>query len=326
MSAGLIDRHCIFRDIAGPQLLAGSVVTIGGFDGMHLGHQALVARCTAQARARQLPAVLLSFDPLPADFFGGARVTPRLDGPVGTARSALGAGIDLVGLLRFNRELASLTPAQFVIGLLVERLGAQQVVVGEDFRFGADRAGDVETLRMLGEAHGFAVEVVPAVEIDGERISSSQIRELLAAGRFAEAARRLGRPWRLEGRVGRGRALGRTLGYPTANVGLSRRPPPISGIFAATVEARGLAGAPAVISVGTRPTLRDAGERIVLEAHLLDFEGDLYGRQIAVEPLSKLRAEARFESLAALQHAMTLDEETAREVLRTPPDTDTEMP
>ena len=305
----------LFRDLGGQRLSSrGSVVCIGAFDGLHLGHQALLQRVRDRAAARGADAAVVSFEPLPREYFApDGEAPPRLLWPRDKLCRLDEAGMDLVALLRFGAKLASLPPEDFVRILLVQRLAAREVWVGEDFRFGHRRAGDLALLRRMGADLGFEAHALEPVHKDGERISSSRIRALLGAGELDRAARLLGRPYAMGGRVLHGRQLGRTLGYPTANLGLKGRKPALDGIFAARVRGVGALAWPAVASLGTRPTVN--GREPLLEAHLFDFDGDLYGRQIEVEFVARLRDELRFDSLDALVAQMDKDAAAARAVL-----------
>jgi riboflavin kinase/FMN adenylyltransferase len=303
----------VFRDLAGPRLCAhGSVACIGAFDGLHLGHQALVRQTVDRARALGVPAVALTFEPLPREFFATAAPPPRLTLARTKIDGLRGLGIDLVGLLRFDARMAATTAGDFIQRMLVERLDVREVRVGPGFRFGKGRAGDIETLRAAGARAGFrAVEIEPVL-LDGERVSSTRIRAALAEGDFVTAARLLGRPYAIDGRVVRGARLGRSLGYPTANLRFAKVPP-LSGIFATRVHGVGATPHAAVSSFGTRPTVD--GVEPLLEAHLFDFDGDLYGRRIEVEFVEKLRDEVKFPDLPALVAQMHDDAARARRVL-----------
>lgn len=330
----------LFRDVdGGPLCPQGSVVCIGAFDGLHLGHRALVRHAAARARVLGVPMVALSFEPLPREFFAAAGHAPRPP-RLSLARakfeglSALGA--DLVGLLRFDAHLASMSAEVFVREVLARRLQAREVHVGPEFRFGHRRTGDLDTLQREGAAHGFTAEAIAPVSVDGERVSSTRIRAALQAGEFATAARLLGKPYTIGGRVVRGERLGRTLGFPTANLRFGNKTPALSGIYATRVylESPHIAAAPSarqgvrtlakdshngelpmtsVSSFGTRPTV--GGVEPLLEAHLFDFDGDLYGKHIEVEFVAKLRDEEKFPDLPALVAQMNRDAARAREIL-----------
>jgi riboflavin kinase/FMN adenylyltransferase len=304
----------LFRDAAGPSLApGGSVVCVGAFDGVHLGHRALLERVAARARARGLVACAISFEPIPREFFARGAPVPRLASVREKIERIGEAGIDRLLLLRFDAALAAMEAEDFVARVVRERCGAREIWVGGDFRFGHARRGDVALLKTLGARDGFAVETLPDVTVDGERVSSSAIRAHLAAGEFEAASRLLGRAFSIGGHVVRGAALGRKLGYPTANIRLGRRVAPIGGIFAVRVhgiQTRALAG---VASLGIRPTVD--GTEPLLEAHLFDFDGDLYGRRIDVEFVAKLRDEAKFADLDAMVKQIDRDAAAAREIL-----------
>ena len=304
----------LFRDVeGGPLCPQGSVVCIGAFDGLHLGHRALVRHAVARARESGLPSVALGFEPLPREFFATATPPPRLTLPRQKIEGLRALGADAIGLLRFNARLPAMTPSEFMQQVLVERLRAREVWVGPGFRFGHGRAGDLPLLRELGQQHGFVANEIAAVTIDGERVSSTRIRQALASGDFATATRLLGRPYSICGRVVRGNQLGRTLGFPTANLRFGGRTPALSGIFAARVHGVASEPLPAVASFGTRPTV--AGTTPLLEAHLFDFDGDLYGRHVDVEFVARLRDEETFADLPALVVQMHRDAEQARTLL-----------
>ncbi len=295
-----------------------SVVTIGNFDGIHLGHQALLQRCHDLAAGRASTAVV-TFEPLPQAFFQPHAAPPRLSTVYQKLALLQTHGVHWVWLMRFDLALSQLTAREFATQVLVTGLAASQVVVGADFRFGHRREGDVESLRGLGQELGFGVDIVPAVYLATERISSSAIRRALAAGEFAHAAALLGRPFRMEGHVVLGRQLGRELGYPTANLRIRTPPSAVQGIFA--VFARSLepgsnakpAWLPAVCSIGLRPTI--GGTEPLLEVHFFDFNGDLYGQRLEVEFVAKLRDESHFANIEQLVAQMRRDEAAARAIL-----------
>jgi riboflavin kinase/FMN adenylyltransferase len=303
----------LFRDVeGGPLCPQGSVACIGAFDGLHLGHQALLGHAVARAHALGVTPVALSFEPLPREVFTRPK-PPRLMLPRQKIAALYEAGIELVGLLRFDAAFAAMTAEAFVRQVLVERLGVREVWVGPGFRFGQQRGGNLTTLERLGDTLGFRAGEIEPVFVGGERISSTRLRELLEDGDFKAAAALLGRPYTIAGRVVRGAQLGRKLGFPTANLRFPKVPP-LSGIFAARVHGVGEAPMPAVASFGTRPTVD--GHEPLLEAHLFDFDGDLYGRCIEVEFVARLRDEERFDDLAALTTQMTLDAAQARAILQ----------
>jgi len=290
----------------------GCVLTIGAYDGLHLGHQAMLARLIERAAAASQPAVVVTFEPMPREYLQPKDPPARLTSLRERWRILQAWPLDYLCVLRFDEALRNLSAQEFA-RVLSQQLGACSIVVGHDFRFGRQGAATAEVLAQAGSTLGFEVEVLPAVTLDGERISSSGVRAALAAGDFARAARWLGRPWSMCARVVAGRRLGRNLGFPTANLPLKRRRAPVAGVFA--VRVHGIAGAPlaGVASLGTRPTV--AGTEALLEAHVFDFQGDLYGREIAVEFVAKLREEAHFASLAALTAQMHADAAEARRIL-----------
>lgn len=305
----------LFRDVEGkkdcPQ---GSVVCIGAFDGLHRGHQALVGHVRARARASGLAAVALSFEPLPREFFAPASPPARLLLPRAKFEGLRGLGMDVVGLLRFNAAMTAMSAETFVERVLVGRLAAREVWVGPGFRFGHGRKGDLSLLQAMGEVHGFrAGEIEPVVDADG-RVSASAVRAHLAAGNLDAAALALGRRYAISGKVVRGKQLGRQLGYPTANLRLAGKRAALGGIFAVWVHGIGPEPRAGVASLGTRPTVQ--GVEPLLEAHVFDFDGDLYGRRIEVEFVAKLRDEEKFDDLPALVRQMDRDAEQARRALR----------
>lgn len=308
----------VFRDALGPLLFPeGSVACIGAFDGVHLGHAALIARTVDRARATGRSAVVLSFEPLPRAFFQKGSPLVRLCSPRQKVERARALGADAVGLTRFNRALADLPAETFIEQVLVGRLGVREVWIGPDFRFGHGRRGDVGMLEAHAARLGFTVCVLPVQDLGGERISSTRIRAALLGARFAEAERLLGRPYAISGHVIRGQQLGRTLGYPTANIPLCGRVPPVHGIYAVRVSGAGLAGHDAVASIGNRPTVN--GKELLLEVHLFDWQGDLYGQRLTVDFVSKIRDEVRFASLDDLVARMHVDAREARALLNAHP-------
>ena len=272
-----------------------AVVTIGNFDGVHRGHLALVERATAEAQRRGATTVALTFDPHPAAVLRPDAVPPALQSLEARVATLRAHGCDHVEVLAFDATLAALTPREFANQLLVGRLGAQLVVVGENFRFGAGAQGDVDVLRALGEELGFAVETVGLVDTGDGPVSSSAIRALLAAGDLEAVTRALGRPHTLDGEVVRGEGRGRTIGVPTANVAVDpARAMPADGVYACLAAAPGEEAVPAVVNVGWRPTF-DGTTRTV-EAHLLvDGDPDLYGRRLELALVARVRGEQRFE-------------------------------
>jgi riboflavin kinase/FMN adenylyltransferase len=287
-----------------------AAIAVGSFDGVHRGHQAIFARTRAAAAARGIAAAALTFEPLPREFFAPREAPPRLT-TLAERIAAIGpSGLDLVYAQRFDARFAALTAEAFA-----ERLarghGARWVIVGEDFRYGARRGGDPDRLRADGRRLGFEVEVLSAVHEGEERISSTRVRELLAAGDLAHAERLLGRPYAMCGRVIHGAKRGRAMGYPTANVRLGRDRPALQGIYAVKCFGAATRGLEGVASLGTNPAVRRGGPA-TLEAFLFDFSGDLYGRRLTVEFLKKLRDEAHFASIDALAAQIRRDCDDAR--------------
>lgn len=299
----------VIRDNPGRQLLRSSVVTIGNFDGFHLGHQALIRLCESLAESGHSIAVV-TFEPLPIAWFRPDAAPARLMSVRQKLEYLSDEDIDLVWLMRFNRALASMDAESFVQSILVNTLAAKHVVVGEDFHYGKDRQGDIETLRRSGKKLGFEVHAVSMVDLEDCRVSSSSIRDSLAAGDLEQARRLLGRPFRMAGRVIPGRQLGRQLGYPTANIRLAASPSPIMGVFAIRARWDDNGWHDGVANLGTRPAV--GGEGFLVEAHLFDFSGDLYGQTLEVEFIKKLRDETHFEDIDDLVVQMREDERQAR--------------
>ena len=291
----------------------GCVATIGNYDGVHLGHQHMLAAVRARADELGVPAVVVTFEPTPREFFEGSTAPSRLT----RLREKLQAlelyGVDRVLVLRFDRRMQGMGAVEFVDRLLVEGLGVRHIVVGHDFHFARRREGTIATLRDAAARHGFTVQEVEQFLLGGERISSSLLREALNRGDLVRATRLLGRPYRMAGRVRLGQKLGRRLGFPTANLALHRKVVPLWGIFAVRASGAGLVGHPAVASLGTRPTVN--GTDPLLEVHLFDWDGSLYGRYLDVDFVERLRDEQRFESLDALVAQMHRDAAAARRVL-----------
>ena len=302
--------------IAPPHGLEGAVYAIGNFDGLHLGHRAVIDRAVAMAREQSAPSAILTFEPHPADFFAGRPVAFRLTPARDKAEICARLGLDGVAFFRFDASLAVMSADEFVEKVLVARLGVAAVVVGWDFHFGKGRSGSPAILAEAGLRHGFAVEIVAKVESGaGEAariVSSSAIRKALERGDVAEAARGLGRDYLVSGKVISGRRLGRTLGVPTANIALEPTNRLAHGIYAVVARVEGRAF-PAVASFGTRPTVDDGPP--LLEVHLLDFEGDLYGREMQVEFIERIREERKFDSIPLLAAEMGRDKERARAIL-----------
>lgn len=289
----------------------GCVATIGNFDGVHLGHQAVFARLRELGRELGEPATVVTFEPQPLEFFVPEAAPARLTRFREKVVAIRAAGVDRLLVLEFGTRLAAMTAEAFIADLLVDRLGIRHLFVGDDFRFGQGRKGDVALLRQAGRRFGFAVDRLDTVAHDDARISSSRIRSALDEGDFATAAACLGRAYRICGRVVHGRKLGRGIGFPTANVDLHRRVSPVRGVFAVRVHGIDPEPLPGVANVGTRPTV-DGGSRDRLEVHLFDFARDVYGAHVDVEFVRKIREERKFPSFDDLRRQIELDAQQAR--------------
>jgi len=288
----------------------GCVATIGNFDGVHLGHQAVISQLADKAASLRLPTAVVLFEPQPLEYFRPADAPARLMRLREKIEALASRGIDRVLYVRFDSRLAALSAEAFIRRILIDGLDVRYLVVGDDFRFGAERRGDLAMLVEIGRRHGFEVAATHTIALFGERISSTRVRERLAAADFDMARQLLGRPYAISGRVVQGDQLGRTLGVPTANIPLHRRRAPLAGVFVVEVSGLGAAVLPGVASVGNRPTV--GGTRTLLEVHLFDFEADIYGRRIGVNFLHKLRDEQHFDSVDALRGAMERDIVQAR--------------
>ena len=304
-------RH--LGDLPHDELERGSVVTIGAYDGLHLGHQRLLERARAAASDMDFATVVLSFEPTPKEFFQAASPPARLMRFREKFDALDALGIDLFYCPRFSAAMRDISAADFIRRLLVHGLNARRVVIGDDFRFARRREGGPAELERAGRALGFDIEQVGSVFVGDERVSSTAIRSACMAGDMALASRLLGRPYRMSGKVVRGERVGRTLGYPTANVDLRRRQSPVMGIFA--VRVAGLADQPldGVASVGSRPTFN--GSKPLLEVHLFDFDEDIYGRYIHVDFIARLREQVRYDRVDDLVAQMHRDADNARSVL-----------
>ncbi|MEO7557857.1 MAG: bifunctional riboflavin kinase/FAD synthetase [Gammaproteobacteria bacterium] len=289
---------------------AGCVATIGNFDGVHLGHQAVLGQLAEKSAELGIPAVVVLFEPQPQEFFARGPLPARLSRFREKMQALRRYSVDRVVCLRFNRSLAAMQAQDFIQKLLVDGLGVRYLVVGDDFRFGHARQGDFAMLQAAGLQQGFQVVNMHTFSVDTIRVSSTRIREALANGDFTAAEKLLGRPYRMSGRVSHGDKRGHDLGFPTANIQLHRRVTPLQGIFA--VEVFGLDQEPlaAVASIGTRPTFD--GTRCLLEVHVFDFDRDIYGCYVQVDFLRKLRDEVRFDTPAALRQQMEIDARQAR--------------
>ncbi len=293
----------------------GCVATIGNFDGVHLGHKAVLDQLAAKAHAMTVPALVMIFEPQPQEFFAPGKVPARLTRLREKLRALDLDQVDRVLCVRFDARFAAISPEQFVRGILVEGLDVRYVVVGDDFRFGHARQGDFEFLRECGRQYGFEVGRRETFSIDGVRVSSSRVRHALEQGDLEGARALLGYVFNMTGRVAHGDKRGRTIGYPTANIYLHRRSVPLQGVFAVRMAGVDHEPLPGVANVGVRPTV--GGLKLpILEVHLFDFNGDIYGRHVRVDFLHRIREEKRFASLDELKAQIRADEEAAREYLQ----------
>ena len=298
----------VFRHIAPSQQPV--LLTIGNFDGVHRGHQAILEALCTKAAAQGLVPSVMTFEPHPREFFSPDNAPTRLTSLREKLELFAEAGVERVYLCRFNQRFAGISAQDFMTEIL-RKLNTRLILVGDDFRFGAGRAGGLADLRV----QGYAVESLDEVQVDGERVSSTAVRDALAAGALDRAARLLGRPYSVSGHVGHGDKLGRQLGYPTANIYMRHDRPPLLGIYA--VKLSGLEGRdlPGVASLGVRPTTKDHG-KLLLEVHLFDFSGDIYGCHVRVHFLKKLRDEEKFPNLEALKRQIAADERAARDYFK----------
>lgn len=310
----------VFRGLPNAASRAPCALAIGNFDGVHRGHQALLARvCEAGARL-QLDAAVMTFEPHPREFFARISGDPnRAPSRIANLRDKLQAltttGIERVIVEHFNAHFASLTPQEFVEKVLVQGLHVKWLIVGEDFCYGAKRAGNLATLVESGKKYGFEVHALGTVSNDGARISSSAVRAALAAGKFDHATQLLGRPYAISGHVVHGNKLGRMLGFPTLNLRVSHKHPVLSGIFIVQVHGLAERPLPGVASLGLRPTVDDSG-RVLLETHLFDYAQQCYGKLVRVEFLKKLRNEEKYIDLPTLTNAIAADAAQARAYFR----------
>jgi len=286
------------------------VLAIGNFDGVHLGHAALVERLCDRARSLQLAPAVLTFEPHPREFFAPQSAPARLT----TLREKLelleSCGVRQAMVCRFDQRFAALSADQFIEQVLVRGLRVRHLCIGDDFRFGSGRTGDFAQLQAAGQHFGFSVEAMDSVAVDGQRVSSSGVRRALADGDMEQAARLLGRPYVIDGKVAHGDKLGRQLGFSTANIRIKHNPLPMTGVFAVEVGGLGDKPLPGVANLGIRPTL--GGTRPLLEVHLFDFDRDIYGAHLSVRFVHKLRNEQRFSNLDALKVQIAADAAAAR--------------
>ena len=301
----------ILRHAAAP---APTAIAIGSFDGVHLGHQAMLAQVCAAAGPRGLASAVLTFEPLPREFFAPREAPARISSLAEKLAAIEATGIGTTFVQRFDRPFAAISAEAFE-RRLDEHYGARWIMVGQDFRYGAGRKGTAASLAAAGRALGFEVEVLPSVSLDGERVSSTRVRDALAAGQFDAAHRLLGRPYAIRGHVVHGKKRGRLMGFPTANVRLGRARPALHGVFAVKCLGAATRGLEGVASLGINPAVEADGPA-TLEAFLFDFSGDLYGRRLTIEFVNKLRDEAHFASLEELRAQIGRDCDAARELFR----------
>jgi len=288
--------------------------TIGNFDGVHVGHARILEKLVSVAKERKLLAAVMIFEPQPLEYFSADSAPPRIS----TLREKLERfreiGVDAVFVIPFDSEFSSLSADAFIDRYLVELLPVEWLLVGDDFRFGKGRAGDFRVLRERGQEQGFEVEATDSITVAGVRVSSSVIREALKSGDFQKSQEFLGRSYNITARVVRGNALGRTFGFPTANLGLKNLSSPLSGIYLVRVVGDEIDERYGLASIGSRPTIELNGS-IKVEIFILDFDGDLYGKKITVTVLSKLRDEKQFASVDEMITAMKMDEANARKLI-----------
>lgn len=289
----------------------GCVLTIGNFDGLHLGHRQVLERLAEHGRRLGLPAVAMIFEPQPLEYFLADHAPSRLTRLREKAIQFAKAPVDELLVLPFNRRMSDVDAEAFIQDILVDKLNIKHLVIGDDFHFGKARRGNFTLLQQRGERHGFTVEATPSFEVQGLRVSSTLIRDALGEGDLMQAKSLLGRDYSVCGRVAQGDRLGRELGFPTANILMFRKNTPLAGVFAVTMTGLDRAPIAGVANLGTRPTI-EGGAKAVLETHLFDFSEDIYGRYVEVHFHAKLRDERRFESLDALKVQIAADVDQAR--------------
>lgn len=304
-------RH--LDDLPYPGLDAGSVVTIGAYDGLHLGHQQLLDRVTGLASQHDLTSVVMSFEPTPKEFLAGSSPPARLMRFREKFESLASHGVDLFYCPRFAAPMRDIAAPDFIRRILIHGLNAHYLVVGDDFQFARRREGTIEQLQQTSSVLGYSVEQVPSVIADGVRVSSTAIRGALGTGDMRRATALLGRPYRMSGKIVKGDSVGRTLGYPTANVDLRRRQSAVMGVFAARVHGLDGGARDAVASVGSRPTFD--GTVPILEVHLFDFDEDIYGEYIHIDFIGWLREQQKFDEVDELVAQMHVDADNAKTVL-----------
>lgn len=310
----------VYRGLPNDDARTPCALAIGNFDGVHRGHQAMLARMGEAAACLKLSASVMTFEPHPREYFANLAGDPnkaptRIANLRDKLQALANAGVDRVIVEHFNASFAAMTPQEFIERILVKGMHVKWLIVGEDFRFGSRRAGDLALLMEAGKRYGFEVEALPTVLNAGTRISSSAVREALACGDFTQVKQMLGHPYTISGRVIHGQKLGRNIGFPTLNLRIAHKRPALSGIF--VVQVHGLADRPlaGVASLGIRPTVDDSG-RVLLETHVFDFNQSCYGKLVRVEFLKKLRDEEKYSDLPTLTAAIARDAQQARDYFR----------
>ena len=290
----------------------GCVASIGNYDGVHLGHQHVIKTLLEKADEFGLPSLVITFDPLAKEFFRSNSVA-RITTNEKRAQLLGGLGIDRVLAIEFNSQFASYSPSGFVQDVLVEALGLKYLCVGDDFRFGKDRAGDFGLLQTMGKRHGFSVVAHDTFELDGARVSSGRVRDALTNSNFELAKKLLGRPFSIDGMVTKGQQLGRTLNFPTANIVLPTHLMPVNGVFAVRAKLADKEDLLGVANIGMRPTVDGSENR--LEVHLFDFAQDIYDQRLSVELVAKIRDEVKFDCIHSLKEQIAKDARQARNLL-----------
>ncbi len=300
-----------------PVFKNGCVLTIGNFDGVHVGHKAVIEKLAERGKMLGLPVVIMVFEPQPLEYFLGDKAPPRLSRLREKIIQLAKLPVDDLVIVRFNKQIADYDAGQFIDNILIQRLNVKHLVIGDDFRFGKDRGGDFALLRQKGETLGFQVEDTGSFHVTGQRVSSTLIRNALAAGELNKAAAMLGYPYSVCGRIVHGDKRGRTIGYPTANMQMVRKNSPISGVFAVTMTGIGDMEIQGVANVGVRPTVA-GGNNVVLETFLFNFNQDIYGHYVGVHFKEKIRAEQRFQTVDELKEQIEEDVAAAKKIFAAP--------
>lgn len=296
-----------------PVFRSGCVLTIGNFDGVHLGHRAVIEKLAGRGKALGLPVVILIFEPQPLEYFLGGNAPPRLTRLREKVMQFAKLPVDDLVIVRFNKQLADYDAEQFIGEVLVNSLNVNHLVIGDDFRFGKNRQGDFALLKDKGRVHGFTVEDTGSLQVDGQRVSSTLIRNALVIGDLEKAEAMLGYRYSICGRVIHGDKRGRTIGYPTANIRMARKNIPVSGVFAVTMTGIDGAEIEGIANVGVRPTV-DGSNKVVLETHLFGFDRDIYGHKVTVHFKQKIRAERRFQTVDELKEQIVEDVAEAKNI------------